>query len=172
MNVNHEMKPLATQYAYPEPMKHIKKASTEGWQKLVTAGFISSGLVWGIFLLDIPVFMRILFFLILTFVTGIALVYSVVNILNKESFICRLTETDFSQASPHSSAGESFTVKHAEISRIEIFRSTGEVAQIHYFLHTDRGRYRISNNYGNPARKFFHAIQKALPHIKTIETSG
>lgn len=151
-------------------MHHIKKASTEGRQTMVRAILTSSGLIGILFLFEMPVFMRILFFLILALVSGVALVYAIENIRNKGSFVCKLTDEDFSQTSPHASTGNSFHIKLSEITQIEISRSSGECAQIHYFLHTDRDRFPISNNYGNPAPKFAKAIQTALPHIKTMET--
>lgn len=151
-------------------MEHTRHASYEGRVALSIMAVVIPALGFGGMLFDVgPTFMAIwIFVLLVTSVLGAS--YAVVNIRSGGVFSCKLNEEEISQTIPCSTCGESFQIKLSEIAQIEIHDSGGDGSCDEWYIHTADGRYLITSNYGNPYRKFGEAVQKALPHIKTIKT--
>jgi len=112
---------------------------------------------------------RLVWTLILVLVCSVAIAYAISNIRSDGTFLCRLTEDEFSQSMPVQSCGDSFQVRLSEITHIEIHDRGGEGPCDEWYIHAKSGRHRITTNYGNPHRKFGEAIERALPQIETIE---
>ena len=151
-------------------MEHSRKASVDGWRKLAGAAVVASGLGLGTLFFDMGVAWRIIWTLVVLLVLGVAVAYSVANIRNDGTFVCRLTDEEFSQSIPVPSCGDSFKIKLSQITQIEVHDGQREGPSDEWFIHTKDDRHRITSNYGNPDRRFGEAIQKALPQIETIET--
>ncbi len=151
-------------------MEHTRRASDEGWRMLAKVALVGSALLFGSLIFDMGIVWRLIWTLVILSVLAIAVAYAVTNIRNDGTFSCLLTDQEFSQSIPVSSCGDSFQIRLSEITQIEIHDGGGEGPSDEWYIHTEDNRYRITTNYGNPDRKFGEAIQRALPHVETIET--
>ena len=151
-------------------MEHSRKASDEGWRMLAVSVLVVLILGLGSLVFDMGVLFRVVFTLIILFIGGVVVSYSIRNIRDEGTFLCQLTDEEFFQSIPVSGSGDSYRISLSEIIQIEIHDGGGEGPCDEWYVHTGDGRYRISANYGNPHRKFGEALQKALPEVKTITT--
>ena len=151
-------------------MEHTRSASSEGWRLLAVLAIVAPALGFGTLLFEMGLVWRTIWTLGVLAISGLAVAYAVGNIRTGGEFLCRLTDEEFIQSIPVPSCGESFQIKLSEISAIECHEGFGESPSDEWYLHTKKGRYRITTNYGNPYRAFAEGIQKALPGLEKIQT--
>ncbi len=151
-------------------MEHTRRASYEGWRMVAVLTVVAPILYCMAWVFDMGIIWQVTWTLIITLVAVLVAAYAIANIRSKGTFSCRLSDDDLTQITPTASCGESFQVKLSEITQIEIHDGGSEGPCDEWYIHAKGDRYRISSNYGNTNRKFGEAIQRALPHIKTIKT--
>lgn len=155
---------------YLKNMEHVRDTKSEGWKMVVRLAVIVPIMSVVPLFFDVGTVFGMFWFLILLVGSGLGVSYAIFNIRSHGSFVCRLTEDEFTQSVPVSSCGDSFQIKLSEITLIEIHDSGGEGPSDEWYLHTKDSRNQITANYENPYRKFGEAIQRALPQVQTIKT--
>ena len=147
-------------------MEHTRKATTQGWRTLTVVLFIAAPMIVVPWIIDLDSGFRWMTTAVVGLVAAISICSAIADLRSTGAFSCRLTDTDFIQEIPVKSSGDSFTIKLDAITAIEHNNDSGS----DWIIHTVLGRFPISNNYGNPAKKFARAIQKRFPHLKIAYT--
>lgn len=151
-------------------MEHTRKAKDEGWKVFGVTIAVGITLLLGVQLFSAGHFgmsrgEQIVFYGIIFTATIAALCYAAININSEDIFVCRLTDQLFFQHCPVKQCGESFKVRLGDIAKLECRQGES------WYIHTNDGEtHQITNNYGNPAKKFADALLKSRPEIKTVST--
>ncbi|MCB1086759.1 MAG: hypothetical protein KDM63_06920 [Verrucomicrobiae bacterium] len=116
-------------------MEHVRDAKSEGWKIVVRLAVVVPIMSVIPMVFDMGAVFGTIWFLILLIVSGLSVSYAISNIRSHGSFVCRLTEDEFTQSIPVSSCGDSFQIRLSEITLIEIHDGGGEGPSDEWYIH-------------------------------------
>ncbi len=153
-------------------LEHRKSTATEGMGLLgtMTATVIGFGVfqyflfpeIWA----DSPWFV-VAFVGIEVVVCTIAIIYVVLNIRARQTFVCELDEDEIRCFTPVKWCGESFTAKISEIQEVEK-EEWGDDGWRWYIWDKSGRRLWLTSNYDNPADQFIELIREL--NCRVVET--